>query len=59
MYVIFGIKTTSDISKLSQISLAKRLVKFRQYNNFEISLMVFMPNVTTNHAIIYTSFKGF
>ena len=38
--MIFGIKTTSDISKLSQISLAKRLVKFRQYNNFEISLMV-------------------
>ena len=29
------------------------------YNNFEISLMVFMPNVTTNHAITYTSFKGF
>ena len=22
------------------------------YNNFEISLMVFMPNITTNHAII-------
>ena len=59
MYVIFGIKTTSDISKLSQISLAKRLVKFRQYNNFEISLMVFMPNVTTNHAITYTNFKVF
>ena len=57
--MIFGIKTTSDISKLSQISLAKRLVKFRQYNNFEISLMVFMPNVTTNHAITYTNFKGF
>ena len=24
------------------------------YNNFEISLMVFMPNITTNHAITYT-----
>ena len=23
------------------------------YNNFEISLMVFMPNMATNHAIIY------
>ena len=57
--MIFGIKTPSDISKLSQISLAKWLVKFRQYNNFEISLMVFMPNVTTNHAITYTNFKGF
>ena len=28
-YVIFGIHTTSDISKLSQISLAQRLVKLR------------------------------
>ena len=24
------------------------------YNNFEIPLMVFMPNITTNHAITYT-----
>ena len=36
------------------------------YNNFEISLVVFMPNITTNHAITYTNnicllstFKGF
>ena len=39
--MIFGINTTRDISKLSQISLA-----------FEISRVVFMPNITTNHAII-------
>ena len=25
------------------------------YDNFEISLVVFMPNVTTNHAITYTN----
>ena len=25
------------------------------YNNFEISLVVFMPNVGTNHAITYTN----
>ena len=25
-------------------------------NNFEISLVVFMPNTTTNHAITYTNF---
>ena len=25
------------------------------YNNFEISLVVFMPNITTNHAITYTN----
>ena len=24
------------------------------YNNFQISLVVFMPNITTNHAITYT-----
>ena len=24
------------------------------YNNFEIPLVVFMPNITTNHAITYT-----
>ena len=43
--MICGINTTSDISKLSQIS----------YNNFEKSLVVFMPNITTNHAITYTN----
>ena len=26
------------------------------YNNFEISLVVFMPNITTNYAITYTYF---
>ena len=25
------------------------------YNNFEISLVVFMPNITTDHAITYTN----
>ena len=24
------------------------------FNNFEISLVVFMPNITTNHAIAHT-----
>ena len=43
--MIFGINTTCDISKLSQIS----------YNNFEISLVLSMPNITTNHAITYTN----
>ena len=27
------------------------------YNNFEISLVVFMPNITTNHAITYTNLQ--
>ena len=43
--MIFGVNTTPDISKLTQIT----------YNNFEISLVVFMPNITTNHAITYTN----
>ena len=25
------------------------------YNNFEISLVVFIPNITTNHAITHTN----
>ena len=36
--MIFGINTTGDISKLSQIS-------------FEISRVVFMPNITTNQLL--------
>ena len=39
---------TCDTSKWSQIS----------YDNFEISLVVFMPNITTNHAITYTNTVG-
>ena len=27
------------------------------YHNFEISLVVFMPNITTNRAITYTNIK--
>ena len=50
--MIFGINTTCDISKLSQISLAAHEIT---YNNFEMSLVVFMPNITTNHAITYTN----
>ena len=45
--MIFGINTTRDISKLSQIMY--------MYNNFEISLVAFMPNITTNRAITYTN----
>ena len=48
--MIFDINTTRDISKLSQIVSIT-------YNNFEISLVVFTPNITTNHAITYTNRK--
>ena len=27
------------------------------YNKFEILLVVFMPNIKTNHAITYTNFN--
>ena len=54
-YVIFGINTNCDISKLSQILLAYLTARKITYNNFKISLMVFMPNITTNHAITYTN----
>ena len=29
------------------------------YNNFEISLLVFMPNITTNHAITSTNYTTY
>ena len=28
------------------------------YNNFEISFVVFMTNITTNHAITYTNYRN-
>jgi len=51
--VIFGINTTRDISKLSQISLAN--AREILVNNFEISFVVLLPNITTKHAITYTN----
>ena len=53
--MVFAINTTCDISKLAQISLAW-ISREITYNTFEISLVVFMPNITTNHAITYTNF---
>ena len=44
--MIFGINTTGDISKLSQIS-------------FEISLVVFMPNITTNQLLAILILSNF
>jgi len=52
--VIFGMNTTNDISKLFQITYNQEQKKSSWYNNFEISLAVFMPNIITNHAITYT-----
>ena len=46
---MWKLQTFCDISKFSQISIT--------FNNSEISLVVFMPNITTNHAITYTNLK--
>ena len=50
--MIFAINTTRDISKLSQ-NFTRLMAREITYNKFEISLMVLMPNITTNHAITY------
>ena len=58
--MIFGINTPRDISKFSKLSraaknfirLSAREITYKSYNNFEILLVVFIPNITTNHAII-------
>ena len=36
-------------------NFTRRKAREITYNNFEISLVVFMPNITTNHAITYTN----
>ena len=54
LYMIFGINTTRDISKLSQISLTWRLVKLR------ITILKYQARYLcqisrTNHATSYTN----
>ena len=56
MHLIFGINTTRDISKFVA-NFTRLTAREISYNNFEISLVVFMPNITTNHAITYTNYK--
>ena len=46
---MWKLQTFCDISKFSQISIT--------FNNFEISLVLFMPNITTNHAITCTNLE--
>ena len=52
--MIFGINTTRDITKLSS-NFTRLTAREIWYNNFEISLVVIMPNITTNNAITYTN----
>ena len=37
--------------------MIERKNNYNYVNNFEISLVVFMPNITTNHAMPYTNTK--
>ena len=43
------------LGRLSQIPLRGLTAGEITYNNFEISLVAFIANITTNHAISYTS----
>ena len=49
--MIFGINTTREIVSNFTRLTAREIM----YNNFEISLVIFIPNITTNHAITYTN----
>ena len=40
---------------IQEKSTFKEVKKMEIFNNFEISLVVFMPNTTTNHAFTYTN----
>ena len=51
--MIVGINITCDISKLSHFT--RLMAREITHNNFEISLVVLMPNITTNRAITYMS----
>ena len=52
--------TTRDILYFKIVSNFTRLTAREiTYNNLEISLVVFMPNITTNHGITYTYFFKF
>ena len=49
-------KNSTDFRKKRIVSNFTRLTAREiTYNNFKISLVVFMPNITTNHAITYTN----
>ena len=50
----FGINTTRGISKIVS-QFTHLTAREMTYNNFEISLVVFMPNISINHAITYTN----
>ena len=52
MFMVFSSDFHGIFTNLSFIVLMAREIT---YNNFEISLVVFMPNINTNHAITNTN----
>ena len=53
--MIFGVNTARDISKIVSNFTPPKAREISTYNNFEMSFVVFMPNITANHAITYTN----
>ena len=53
--MIFGINTTRDIYFKIVSNFTPLTAREITYNIFEISLVVFMTNIATNHAITYTN----
>ena len=53
--MIFGINTTHDNFKIAS-NFTRLTAREITYNNLGISRVVFMPNITTNHAITNTNF---
>ena len=52
MHFLWSIPYSKVVSNFTRLS-AREIT----YHNFEISLVVFMPNITTNHAITYTNIQ--
>ena len=53
--MMLGINITRDISKFIVSHFTRLMARKITYNIFEISLVVFTPNITTNDAITYTN----
>ena len=53
--MIFGINTTNDNYFKVVSNFTRLTAREITYNNFEISLVVSIPNITTNHSITYTN----
>ena len=53
-FVIFNVYKRTLLAKIVS-NFTRLAAREITYNNFEISLVVFMPNIITNHAITCTN----